>query len=177
LEKGQRNPIIGASGGVGTYALKIAKAWGVEVTAVCSYRNVDLFKSLASDHEIDYTKKEFTKNKNGFDVIFDANSYESAKTCASLMKDGGVFATTFGQSKGCYSVMVFKPFPVKHKTRSVTVESYTDHLNEVTELFEKGKLRTILDSEVSFEDIDEAYQRSKSGRAKGKIAIKILESI
>jgi alcohol dehydrogenase len=177
LEKGQRILIIGASGGVGTYAVQIAKAWGAEVTAVCSYRNVDLVKSLGPDQIIDYTKEDFTKNEDSFDVIFDATSYESAKTCASLMKEGGVFVTTFGQSKGFCSAIVSKLLPVKHQTKSVTVESYTDHLNELTELFEKGKLKTILDSEVSFEDIDEAYQRSINGRAKGKIAIKILESI
>ena len=171
LKSGQRILIIGASGGVGTYAVQIAKAWGAEVTAVCSYRNVDLVKSLGADQIIDYTKEDFTKNEDSFDVIFDATSYESAKTCASLMKEGGVFVTTFGQSKGFYSAIISKLLPVKHKTKSVTVESYTDHLNELTEMFEKGKLKTILDSEVSFENIDKAYQRSISGMAKGKIAI------
>ncbi|NQX88681.1 MAG: NAD(P)-dependent alcohol dehydrogenase [Halioglobus sp.] len=177
LSKGQRILIIGASGGVGTYAVQIAKAWGADVTAVCSYRNVDLVSSLGADHIIDYTQGDFTHKKDSFDAIFDATSYESARTCASLLKEGGVFVTTFGQSKGLYSAIISKFVPVKHKTQSVTVESYTDHLNELTELFEKGKLKTILDREVAFEDIDEAYQRSKSGRAKGKIAIKIAEGI
>lgn len=177
LGKGQRILIIGASGGVGTYAIQIAKAWDTEVTAVCSYRNVDLVKSLGADQVIDYTEEDFTKNKDTFDVIFDATSYESAKSCASLLKEGGVFVTTFGQSKGLYSAITSKLFPVKHKTKSVTVESYTDDLNELTELFEKGKLKSVIDSEVSFEDINEAYQRSISGRAKGKIAIKILNDI
>ena len=175
LEEGQRILIIGASGGVGTYAVQIAKAWGAEITAVCSSRNIELVRSLGPDQIIDYTKEDFTKNEDSFDVIFDATSYESAKTCASLMKEGGVFVTTFGQSKGFYSAIISKLLPVENKTKSVSVESYTEHLNELTELFEKGKLKTILDSEVSFEDIDEAYQRSISGRAKGKIAIKILE--
>ena len=173
LEKGQKILIIGASGGVGTYAVQIAKAWGAEVTAVCSDRNVDLVKSLGADTVIDYTKGDFTQAKDNFDVIFDATSYESAKTCASLLKEGGAFVTTFGQSRGLVSAILSRLFPVKHKTQSVTVESYTDDLNELTELFENGKLTTILDSEVSFEDIDEAYQRSKSGRAQGKIAIRI----
>lgn len=176
LEKGQRILIIGASGGVGTYAVQIAKAWGAEVTAVCSHRNVDMVSSLGPDQIIDYTKEDFTKNEDNFDVIFDATSYESAKTCASLMKDGGIFVTTFGQSKGLYSAVISKLLPVKHQTKSVTVESYTDHLNELTELFEKEKLKTILDSVVPFENIDEAYRRSMSGRARGKIAIEILKS-
>lgn len=176
LVKGQRILIIGASGGVGTYAVQIAKAWGAEVTAVCSYRNVDLVRSLGSDHVIDYTKEEFARKEDSFDVIFDATSYESARTCASLMKEGGVFVTTFGQSRGFYSAIVSKLLPVKHKTRSVTVESHTEHLNELTELFEQGKLKSVIDSEVSFADIDKAYQRSMSGRAAGKIAIRILEN-
>jgi NADPH:quinone reductase-like Zn-dependent oxidoreductase len=176
LESGQRILIIGASGGVGTYAVQIAKAWGAEVTAVCSYRNVELVKSLGADQVIDYTTEDFTKRDDDFDVIFDATSYESAKTCASLMKEGGVFVTTFGQSRGFYSAILSRLLPVKHKTRSVTVESYTDHLNELTALFEQGKLKTVIDSEFAFEDIDEAYRRSMSGRARGKIAIRIVES-
>ena len=177
LVEGQRILIIGASGGVGTYAVQIAKAWGAEVTAVCSYRNIDLVKSLGADHVIDYTREDFTKNEDSFDVIFDATSYESASTCASLMKADGVFVTTFGQSKGLSSAMISRFLPVKHKTRSVAVESYTDDLDELTEMFEKGTLRTVLDSEVSFEDIDEAYQRSMSGRAQGKIAIRISQRL
>jgi NADPH:quinone reductase-like Zn-dependent oxidoreductase len=175
LEEGQKILIIGASGGVGTYAVQIAKAFDAEVSAVCSYRNVDLVTSLGADHVIDYTKEDFTQNEDCFDVIFDATSYESAKTCASLLKEGGVFVTTFGQSKGLRSAIISRLLPLKHKTKSVSVESYTGHLNELTELFEQGKLKAIIDSEHSFEDIDEAYQRSKSGRAKGKIAIKVLE--
>lgn len=176
LEKGQRILIIGASGGVGTYAVQIARAWGAEVTAVCSYRNVDLVRSLGADYVIDYTKVDFTNNEDTFDVIFDATSYESAKTCASLMKESGIFVTTFGQSRGLSSAIISRILPVKHKTRSVTVESHTDDLNELRALFEKGALETILDSEFSFDDIDQAYQRSMGGRARGKIAIKVLES-
>lgn len=176
LERGQRILIIGASGGVGTYAVQIAKALGAEVTAVCSYRNIDLVKSLGADHVIDYTENNFTNNEDSFDVIFDATSYESAKTCASLMKQGGLFVTTFGQSKGFSSAIISRLFPVQHRTLAVTVESNTDDLNELTELFEKRVLKTVLDSEFSFGDIDEAYQRSMTGRAKGKIAIKVLES-
>ena len=174
LKQGQRVLIIGASGGVGTYAVQIARAWGAEVTAVCSHRNIDLVKSLGAAAVIDYTEDDFTKREDSFDVIFDATSYESAKTCASLLKEDGVFVTTFGQSKGLYSAIASNLLPLKHKTRSVTVESYTEDLNELTELFEKGQLRSILDSEVSLEDIDIAYQRSRSGRAQGKIAIKVL---
>ena len=175
LAAGQRILIIGASGGVGTYAVQIAKALGAEVTAVCSHRNVDLVSSLGADHIVDYTKEDFTGNDDNFDVIFDATSYEDAKTCASLLKEGGVFVTTFGQSKGLSSAIISRFLPVKHKTESVTVESHTEHLNELTEMFESGKLRTVLDSEVAFEEIDVAYQRSMSGRAKGKIAIKITD--
>ena len=113
---------------------------------------------------------------DSFHVIFDATSYESAKTCASLMKEGGLFVTTFGQSKGLSSAIISRLFPVQHRTLSVTVESNTEDLNELTELFEKRVLMTVLDSEFAFEDIDEAYQRSMTGRAKGKIAINILES-
>ena len=176
LGSGQRILIIGASGGVGTYAVQIAKALGAEVTAVCSHRNTDLVSSLGADQIIDYTSENFTSREDNFDVIFDATSYEDAKTCASLLKEGGVCVTTFGQSKGLSSAILSRLWPVKHKTESVTVESHTDHLNELTEMFESGKLRTVLDSEVLFEDIDEAYQRSMSGRARGKIAIRILES-
>lgn len=173
LQQGQRLLIIGASGGVGTFAVQIAKAMGAEITAVCSGRNSELVKSLGADHLIDYTQEDFQSREEDFDMVFDVTSYETPQSCASLLKEGGVFVTTMGYLKPIVFTGFAKLSPNKKKAKIVMVESYTEHLNAIREMIEKGEVTPIIDSEFSLAEIDKAYQRSKSGRARGKIAINV----
>lgn len=173
LREGQRVLIIGASGGVGTFAVQIAKAMGAEVTAVCSGRNTELVKSLGADHLIDYTKEEFQNRDESFDMVFDVTSYETPQSCASLLRDGGVFITTMGYLKPIVFTGLSKLSLGGKKAKIVMVESYTNHLDAIRTMIEAGDVKPIIDSEFALTEIDQAYERSKSGRARGKIAINV----
>ena len=103
VKKGTRLLIIGASGGVGTFAVQIGKAMGAEVVGVCSGKNAELVKQLGADSVIDYTQGDFTKGEDSFDVVFDATAFESLSSCTSLMKDDGVFISTAGHGKALFN--------------------------------------------------------------------------
>lgn len=164
--------IIGASGGVGTFAVQIAKAMGATVCAVCSYRNSELVKSLGADIVIDYTKEDFKKSGMEFDVIFDATAFESLDSCKKVMKKESIFITTSGHGPALFHN--YKPrLPSQQKTAAVWVESYTKDLETLKHYIEAGKVKPVIDNVFTLDDINSAYERSKSGRAKGKVVIQI----
>lgn len=173
LKPGQRVLIIGASGGVGTFAVQIAKALGAHVTGVCSGRNIKLVKSLGADDIIDYTKEKYIEGENDFDVVFDVTSYESPKSCESLLKEDGVFVSTMGGPKALLDVQLDRFKFRKQTAKMVVVESYTRDLEQLKEMIESGQVKVIVDCEYPLSDINDAYVYSRSGRAKGKIIIKI----
>ena len=168
--------IIGASGGVGTFAVQIAKALGAHTVAVCSHRNIDLVTQLGADEVIDYTREDFKKSDKKFDVIFDATAFESLDSCRTLLKNEGIFITTSGHGAAIFNA--YKPrLPFsKQKTTSVWVESHTRDLETIKNLIEAGKVKPIIDSVFPLSETDAAYKKSKGGRAKGKIVIEIKKS-
>ena len=172
---GSRALVIGASGGVGTYAVQIGKALGAQITGVCSSRNTDLVKSLGADAVIDYTAGDYRKNRDNFDMVFDVTAYETPHGCKSLLKKGGIFVTTSGHPGALLGNLRARLTPGGPKSTGVWVESYTRDLDTLREMIESGKVKTVLDSEFPLEKINDAYERSKSGRARGKIAIVIAE--
>lgn len=182
LHLGQVGPgtkllVIGASGGVGTFAVQIAKALGAEVTGVCSHRNVALVEELGADQVIDYTKGDYLSQEMDFDVIFDATSYESLQSAASLLKDGGVFITTGGHGPAYARLMLANlPFRSRKdgkKFKNMFVESHTRDLDTLRQLIEEGRVKPVIDSQYPLEEIQKAYERSKTGRARGKIVVNV----
>ena len=161
--------IIGASGGVGTYAVQIAKRMGCEVTAVCSSRNLELVESLGADHLIDYTAGDYRKSSGQFDVVFDVTSYETPRSCAALLKDDGHFISTMGNGRAVRSTLLAR----RHKASLVVVESYTRDLQTLADWLENGEIHSVIDSRFDLADAEQAYERSRSGRARGKIVIEI----
>lgn len=166
-KEGSKVLLIGASGGVGTYAVQIAKALGAHVTAVCSGRNTELVTELGADATIDYTLGDFRQTAGAFDVVFDIASYDTPRTCAKLMGDKGIFISTFGHMAGLLSTAL----PLNKRIKSVTVTPRRSDLETLKTMVEAGQLRTVMDSEFSLADSQGAYDRSRSGRARGKIAI------
>lgn len=164
--------LIGASGGVGTYAVQIAKVLGARVTAVCSGRNAELVKKLGADETIDYTLGEFRQTAGAFDVVFDIASYDTPRSCAKLMGDTGIFISTFGHAPGLISTAL----PINKRIKSVTVKSRRSDLEILKSWVESGQLRSIIDSQFPLEDSQGAYDRSRSGRARGKIVINVIGS-
>ncbi len=176
IQKGQKVLIFGASGGVGTFAVQIAKKiYECEVTGVCSTAKIDLVKSLGADHIIDYTKEDFTKNGEIYDVIFDTVGKSSVRRSKrSLKKKGSYVFTTYGVPK-LLAILWLK------MTSSITlgslgvVEERPENLIFLKELIETGKINSVIDKRFSFEQIAEAHAYVESGQKKGQVVITVEE--
>jgi NADPH:quinone reductase-like Zn-dependent oxidoreductase len=152
VHKGKKILIYGASGSVGTYAVQLAKYYGGEVTGVCSTSNLDLVKSIGADKVIDYTKEDFTKNGQVYDIIFDAVFKISKSKCEYLLKDNGIFDSS----------------------HSKIPEPKTKDLIFIKELIEKNKLRPIIDKTYPMDQIIAAHKYVDMGHKIGNVVIKII---
>lgn len=170
-EAGKTVLIIGASGGVGTFAVQIAKAMGLHVTGVCSGRNADFVRQLGAEEIIDYTQGDYRKTSGSFDLVFDVTSYESPLSCDALIAGDGWFISTGGDARSMLVTPFYRVFG-KH-CGTVVVESWKRDLDTLSALVESGKLRPIIDSVFSLAESQEAYDRSRTGRCRGKVVIEV----
>ena len=165
--------VIGASGGVGTFAVQLAKAMGASVTGVSSGRNTGLVAELGADYVIDYTEGDYREADEDFDLVFDATAYESPASCASLLKEDGMFVTTVGHSKAMLGLLRARLSASSPTGKMVAVKSNTRDLETLKQYIEAGEVTPVIDSEYALDDIDQAYARSRTGRARGKIVINV----
>ena len=183
LKAEQKVLINGASGGVGTFAVQIAKAMGAEVTGVCSTHNVDLVKSLGADHVIDYTKEDFTKSDQRYDVIYDLINNRSFAERRRILKPGGICVLagiggsgmhkeTLSQFVGGLSASLRSKFS-KEKFVSFGVSFNTKDLGILRDLTESGKIVPALTKTYPLTETAAAYKYLETGHAQGKIAITI----
>src|SRR6516225_9551031 len=152
VQAGQKVLINGASGGVGTFAVQIAKNMGAEVTGVCSTRNVDLVKSLGADHVIDYTKEDFTRGDQRYDVILDNVANHSLSECRRVLKPNGIYVMIGGGSANeqgflgliakMFNAAVYSHF-VKQKMGMMMANPSTKDLTLLAEMVQAGKLKTV----------------------------------
>jgi 2-desacetyl-2-hydroxyethyl bacteriochlorophyllide A dehydrogenase len=170
IQPRQKVLIFGASGGVGTFAVQLAKHFGAEVTGVASTQKLELVKSLGADRVIDYIKEDFTKNGETYDVIFDTVGKSVVRRGKkSLKKNGFYLFTTFGLGK------LFKI--LWHKMRSKinvffgTLEETTEELIFLRELIEAGKIKSVIDRRYPLEKIVEAHRYVETGQKKGQVVI------
>lgn len=174
IQKGQKVLINGASGSIGTAAVQLAKYQGAEVTGVCSTANMELVLSLGADKVIDYTKEDFTRTNERYEVVFDAVGKSSFSRCKGLLQPGGIYFSTelgflaqnpllaLGTSKiGRKKVM----FPLPKYTRKDVLFS--------KELIETGKLKAVIDRIYTFEQIPEAHRYVEKGHKKGNVVINV----
>jgi len=177
LKAGQHVLINGASGGVGTFAVQIAKAYGAEVTAVCSTHNADTARANGADHVIDYTKQDFTTTGKQYDIILAANGNRSiSEYKRSLRPDGGRLVVAGGSGTLLFQVMALGPFLSKARGRTFTTlmaKANADDLGVVKGLIEGGKVRPVIDRRYSLHEVPEAMRYLEEGHAKGKIVITI----
>ncbi|HTD01570.1 MAG TPA: NAD(P)-dependent alcohol dehydrogenase [Chthoniobacterales bacterium] len=183
VKAGQKVLINGASGGVGTFAVQIAKAMGAEVTGVCSTHNVDLVKSLGADHVIDYTKEDFTKSDQHYDVIYDlVNNRSFAERRRVLKPDGicvlagvggsGMRKETFFNLAGSLTAALRSKFS-KEKFVMFGVDINKKDLGVLRDLTESGKIAPALTKTYPLTETAAAYNYLETGHASGKIAITI----
>jgi NADPH:quinone reductase-like Zn-dependent oxidoreductase len=183
VKAGQKVLINGASGGVGTFAVQIAKAFGAEVTGVCSTKNLDLVRSLGADHVIDYTKEDFTKGDRRYDVIYDLVSNRSFAECRRILKPGGICVLAgiggSGMHKETLSQFInglaasLRSRFSNEKFFSFGVAINKKDLAVLRDLTESGKVLPALTKTYPFTETAAAYKYLETGHASGKIAITI----
>lgn len=178
VKEGDEVLINGASGGVGTFAVQIAKSAGAEVTGVCSTRNVELVQAIGADHVIDYKKENYTESGKKYDVIVDMVGNHSLGANRKALKDNGRLVIVGGKDGNWLGPMV-RPLQAKFVSAFVDQELNTllavlkaEDLEILAELMQSGQLTSVLDRDYAMSDIQEAIGYSESGRARGKIIIR-----
>jgi NADPH:quinone reductase-like Zn-dependent oxidoreductase len=164
--------INGASGGVGTYAVQIAKSFGTNVTGVSSTKNLELIKSLGADKVIDYTKEDFTKTHQRYDIILDAVAKSSYSKCKKILNQGGIFISTRFSPLLLIQVMSTVLFGSK-KAKTVFVNSNTKDLEIIGELIKENKVKSIIAQSYPMNKTSEAHLHIENGHTRGKVVISI----
>ncbi|MBD2438739.1 NAD(P)-dependent alcohol dehydrogenase [Nostoc sp. FACHB-110] len=172
IQAGQKVLVNGAAGGVGIFAVQIAKALQTEVTGVCSTKNLDFVKSLGADRVIDYTQQDFTAEKSQYDIIFDAVAKRSLFECRAVLKPNGIYVTTLPTPE-VLVVGFLTTFLPGQKAKLVIEKPNSPDLIYLKDLIEKGKIRTVIDRTFALSEVAAAHTYSESERAVGKIAIAI----
>jgi len=175
IARGQRVLINGASGGVGTFAVQIAKSFGTEVTAVCSTRNVDAVRSIGADHVLDYTKDDFAAIGQRYDLILAANGDRSIWDYKRALTADGAYAMTGGSNRQLVDALLFGPLLSVGRQRfgNVLVKPNQADLLFLKELCEAGKVRPMIDRRFSLSEVPAAVRYVEDGRARGKVVITI----
>jgi NADPH:quinone reductase-like Zn-dependent oxidoreductase len=174
LQPGQKVLIIGASGCTGVYAVQLAKYYGAEVTGVCSTRNLELVRSLGADHVIDYTKEDFTRNGQTYDVIFDMvpgkSSFAGDK---SSLKPNGLYLAGAGGLEA-FAQMAWTALAGGKKVIAAMAPDRTEDLVFLKELLEAGKLKPVIDRRYPLEQTAEAHRYADTGHKRGSVVITIV---
>jgi NADPH:quinone reductase-like Zn-dependent oxidoreductase len=177
VQAGSSVLINGASGGVGTFAVQIAKAFGAQVTGVCSTKNVDLVRSIGADHVVDYTKEDFTQGERRYDLILDnVGNHSMARTRRALKPTGLLISNGGGHSDGklgrTLRTMLASMVVRQQAAPSVKTQNPAD-LMALKELVEDGKLRPVIDGSYPLNETARAISRVATGRARGTIVITV----
>jgi 2-desacetyl-2-hydroxyethyl bacteriochlorophyllide A dehydrogenase len=176
IQPGQKVLINGASGGVGTFAVQLARAFGAEVTAVCSTGNVDLMRSLGADHVIDYTQEDFTKNGQSYDLIIAANGYHPISDYKRALSPTGIYVTTGGSEAQMYQAMLqgrWISMTGSKKMSNMLAKPNQKDLLFMKELLEAGTVRPVIDRSYPLSEVPEALRYLEEGHARGKVVITV----
>ena len=182
VRPGQHVLVNGASGGVGTFAVQIAKSFGADVTGVCSTRNTDLVRSIGADHVIDYTREDFTQGGRRYDVVFDLVGNRSLKDCRrALTPTGTLILSGGGVSNGGSLIgpvgliirgQLVSRF-VRHRLLVLTATPSTENLATLRELAESAKLTPVIDRTYPLSETPDAIRYLETGHARAKVVITI----
>ena len=180
IQPGQKVLINGASGGVGTFAVQIAKSFGAGVTGVCSTRNVDMVRSIGADHVIDYTQEDFTRSGQRYDLMLDLVGNRSVSEYRSVLTPKGVYMACFGQEEHrwlgplaqVFRTLVLSLFVSQKMTMFVMKPNRKD-LIVLQELLESGKVTPVIDRTYLLTETAEAFRYLEEGHARGKVVITV----
>ncbi len=178
IAPGQRVLINGASGGVGTFAVQIARALGAEVTGVCSTRSVDLVRSLGADHVVDYTREDVTRAARQYDLVLDIAAYRRASDYDRVLAPGGRYLMVGGAPARLFQVMLLSAWRSLTGNRAVTYQTFLKHasladLVTLKELIEAGKVRPVIDRRLPLRDVPEAIRYLEEEHPRGKVVIAV----
>jgi len=179
LKAGQKVLVNGASGGVGTFAVQIAKAMGAEVTGVCSGRNVELVRSLGADHVIDYTKEDFTLGTTKYDLIVDNVVTHPLSDYRRVLTDEGRFVIIGSNNDGEYLGPMadaikagFYDLAVSQEFSFMMSALKPEDLATLAEMMAEGKIKSVIDRTYGFSELPEAIRYVETGRARGKVVVR-----
>ena len=180
VRPGQEVLVIGASGGVGTYAVQLAKAFGAHVTGVCSTTKVDLVRSIGADHVIDYTRDDFAEGEQRYDLILDIGGNSSLSRLRRALTPKGTLVITGGEGGGQWFGGIDRQFRAMMLSRSagqklrtyVSTQNHED-LIVLKEFIESGKVTPVIDRTYSLSEVPEAIRYLEEGHAQGKVVISV----
>ena len=175
IQSGQKVLIYGASGGIGTFAVQIAKSFGAEVTGVCSTRNLDLVRSIGADHVIDYTKEDFTQNGQAYDLILATAGYRSIFDYKRALSPEGYYVATGGSMAQIFQPMLLGPWLSSggRKMTSLAMKPDKSDLNFIKELIEAGKVVPVIDKSFPLNELPAALRYYGEGHTRGKVVITV----
>lgn len=178
IKNGQRILINGAGGGVGTFGVQIAKLYGAEVTGVDRSQKLDMMRSIGFDHVIDYTKEDFTRNEKQYDLILDTKTNRSVFAYPRSLSPCGTYVTVGGSIPRLLQCFIFGwlvSLIYKKNIRIVALKQNKDLLY-MNDLFEKGKLKFVIDGPFSLEEVPNTFRLFGEGMHKGKVVIRIVNN-
>jgi NADPH:quinone reductase-like Zn-dependent oxidoreductase len=177
IQPGQKVLVNGAAGGVGTFAVQMAKSFGAEVTGVCSTRNLEMVRSIGADRVVDYTQEDFTKRGERYDLVLDAVGNHSLSACRRVLNPKGIFVMAGGASgrwkmglaRGIRA-LVLSRF-VSQNMVGMLARSNKEDLTTMRELMETGRVTPVIDRRYRLSEVSEAIRYLEAGHARGKVVI------
>jgi NADPH:quinone reductase-like Zn-dependent oxidoreductase len=176
IKKGQKVLINGASGGVGTFAVQIAKIFGAEVTGVCSTRNIEILRSIGADHVIDYTKENFAEQRHQYDLILGVNGHHPIYDFKRSLKINGTFVHVGGSGAQLFQTMTLGSWfslTGRQKMSSLLQRQNQNDLIYMKELLEAEKVKPVIDKTFKLSEVEEAFKYFEQGHAQGKVVITV----
>jgi NADPH:quinone reductase-like Zn-dependent oxidoreductase len=175
IHSGQKLLINGAGGGVGTLGVQIAKIYGNEVTGVDSSEKLDMMRSIGFDHVIDYTKEDFTKKGQCYDLILDNKMNRSIFDYMRALNPSGIYVTTGGSTARFFQAFLLSPLISMFSTKSIrfVLLKPNKELAYLNELFEAGKIKPVIDGPYKLSEVPEAIRYFGEGNHKGKVIISL----
>lgn len=174
IRKGMNVLVNGCSGGVGSFALQLAKAYGCRASGVCSTRNIDFAKELGADRVIDYTKEDIHLLQEEYDIFFDVVGNQEYTKVKHILQRGGIFVTTLPSFNILLLGSIHNLLSSK-KMKKIFVQESKEDLELLANFVDTGQLKTYIDKTYDLSDVAKAHQYSETGRVVGKISLKIAE--